>query len=60
MQLLREYGDEPSTQDSPNILIRDNLQMHQLFDEQNLKQEIEDTDYKPVRKISIQMEVLYG
>lgn len=45
------HGDEPSTQDSPNILIRaGQLTDAQIFDEQSLKQEIEDTDYKPVEE----------
>jgi hypothetical protein len=45
------HGDEPSTQDSPNILIRTGqLTDASLFGEENLKQDLEDTNFKPVEE----------
>ena len=45
------HGDDTSTQDSPNILMRvGQLTDAQLFDEQNLRQELEDTNFKPAEE----------
>ena len=45
------HGDEPSTQDSPNILIRaGQLLDSQLFGEENERQDLEDTNFKPVEE----------